>query len=140
MSKSSPKVALEVKPWIVPNFVLIETPPGLRQDGWKPMPGMALKDVDPDVLSQMCDQFRTEVFEKAGKQDPQFLVMSVGENPEDTLRRMAAEQMAETIRGEQCLYEIIDQLGDGPTTHIRCILKARHFGAHSFDYDVRREP
>lgn len=33
-------------------------------------PSYALSDLDADTLSKMCDEFRAEIFEKAGKEDP----------------------------------------------------------------------
>jgi len=47
-------------------------PPGRRQDGFNPdaVPKWELHDVDADTLAAQCDQFRAEVFLKAGKSDP----------------------------------------------------------------------
>ena len=57
-------------PWNVPNFVLLQGPVGRRQDG--PQQGMTLPlaSVQAEVLAEMCDEFRAEIFRKAGKVDP----------------------------------------------------------------------
>ena len=61
---------IKFKPWMVPNFLISESPPGLRQDGPKFTTGWALRDIDADELSKQCDLFRAEIFRKAGKDDP----------------------------------------------------------------------
>lgn len=63
---------VDLNPWIVPNFVIGKMPPGRRQDGFNPdaAPKWALSDVDAETLAAQCDQFRAEVFRKAGKPDP----------------------------------------------------------------------
>jgi len=56
-----------------PNFVLGIMPAQKRQDGFNPdaAPKWALKDVDAETLSMLCDAYRAEIFHKAGKNDPQ---------------------------------------------------------------------
>ena len=63
---------IKLKSWIVPNFVIGKMPKTLRQDEFKPDndPKWALADVEEEILSDQCDRFRAEVFEKAGKKDP----------------------------------------------------------------------
>jgi hypothetical protein len=61
---------VELNPWMVPNFVTAKMPPRPRQEGYQEAPAWALKDVDADTLATQCDQFRAEVFRKAGKPDP----------------------------------------------------------------------
>ena len=63
-------VTTKLKPWIVPNFVNQEVPPGKRQDGIHALPAIPLSEVDAQTLADMCDAFRAEVFRKAGKADP----------------------------------------------------------------------
>ncbi len=65
-----PTLKMDVNPWIVPNFVSLRMPPGKRQDGWTPAPGLPLSEVDPRTLADMCAAFRAEIFRKAGKMDP----------------------------------------------------------------------
>lgn len=61
---------IKFQPWMVPNFCVMQMPPTKRQDGFKPAPSFALADVDRETLAQMCDDFRAEIFRKAGKSDP----------------------------------------------------------------------
>jgi hypothetical protein len=56
-------INIPLKPWVTPNFVVGDTAP-TRGAAWP------LKDVDAEVLAQLCDDFRAEVFRKAGKDDP----------------------------------------------------------------------
>jgi len=65
---------IKIQPWLVPNFVIGEMPPGVRQDGFNPdsRPKWALSDVDVETLVKQCDDFRAEVFRKAGKKDPLY--------------------------------------------------------------------
>jgi hypothetical protein len=54
-------LSLEFEPFMTPNFVRVA-----NQEG-KAFP---LKDLPPEALSALCDEFRREVFRKAGKTDP----------------------------------------------------------------------
>lgn len=71
----SPKMQVDVMAWTTPNFVRLKMPPGQRQDGWNDAPGIPLGEINADVLSMLCDDFRAEVFKKAGKVDPQARAM-----------------------------------------------------------------
>ena len=62
------KVAL--RPFTVPNFVLVETVPGKREDGVQDGPKCRLEDLDSLTLEALCDEFRDAVFVKAGKGRP----------------------------------------------------------------------
>ena len=61
---------IDVQPWQTPNYVIGKMPSRPRQDGFIEGPKWALSEVDADVLAKLCDQFRAEVFRKAGKPDP----------------------------------------------------------------------
>jgi len=65
-----PEITQKLKPWITPNYVQIEQPAGRRQDGFVQATAIPLGDLDAETLSALCDQFRYEVFQKAGKPDP----------------------------------------------------------------------
>jgi len=67
------KIELELEPWQTPNFVRIKMPPRTRQEGISFDDGISIKYVDPEVLAAQCDNFRKEVFKKAGKIDPNKL-------------------------------------------------------------------
>jgi hypothetical protein len=68
---------VELSPWIVPNFVSAKMPPRPRQDGFNPdaVPKWSLAELDVNTLARQCDDFRAEVFRKAGKPDPSIKVM-----------------------------------------------------------------
>ena len=59
-------IALTLKPFTVPNFVLVETPPGLKQDGAQQLPSIPLRDLPRETLEQLCAQFRESIMQKAG--------------------------------------------------------------------------
>jgi len=61
---------VELQPFLVPNFVRAVGKVGLKQDGLQELPGYPLSDLDAETLSRLCDDFRDEVFKKAGKQQP----------------------------------------------------------------------
>lgn len=61
MTELKPEMNVRLKPWVTPNFVVVDLPDGSA---------CHVRDVDPRVLSAMCDRFRVDVFEKAGKADP----------------------------------------------------------------------
>jgi hypothetical protein len=63
-------IQLKLKPWMAPNFAVPERPPGRREDGVHFDTGIPISSLPVDVLSQMCDDWRAEVFRKAGKKDP----------------------------------------------------------------------
>lgn len=65
-----PDMTMKLKPWLVPSFVTQEMPPRQRQDGFTEGPKWPLNEIPADVLAAMCDDFRAEVFRKAGKVDP----------------------------------------------------------------------
>ena len=66
---------IELKPWQTPNFVvpIVPTVPAQRQDGFNPnvnSNAISLENVPVEILSEMCDKFRSEIFKKAKKKDP----------------------------------------------------------------------
>ncbi len=63
-------MSIKLRPFTVPNYVLMETPPRPRQAGFVEAPKFKLEELEPDDLSSLCDDFRREVFLKAGKLDP----------------------------------------------------------------------
>lgn len=66
------KATLEVEllSFKTPNFVRAVGKPGEREDGMQEAPCYPLSDLDPYTLAKMCDQFRDEIFKKAGKHQP----------------------------------------------------------------------
>lgn len=63
---------VEIQPFGTPNFILTVMPPGKRQDGFLEAPKIAISQAEPEMLSRLCDEFRREIFEKAGKPDPRL--------------------------------------------------------------------
>lgn len=63
---------VELQPFMTPNFIVTVMPPGTRQEGMKEAPKIALADAGPATLSALCDQFREDIFRKAGKKDPRL--------------------------------------------------------------------
>ncbi len=65
---------MEVKPksqpMNVPNFVIAQMPPRERQEGMVQSPKFHLRELEAEVLAELCDEFRTNVFAKAEKTDP----------------------------------------------------------------------
>lgn len=61
---------VELQPFQTPNFVRAVVKPGKREDGMQEAPSYPLSDLDADTLDKLCQDFRSEVFRKAGKQQP----------------------------------------------------------------------
>ncbi len=61
---------VELQPFQTPNFVSAVGKPGRKQDGMQELPRYPLSDLDPLVLDKLCNDFRAEVFRKAGKEQP----------------------------------------------------------------------
>ena len=66
------EMKIKLQPFQTPNFVLAVPRPGLKQDGMIEAPKWPLSDVEESTLSELCDQFRHDVFIKAGKTDPRI--------------------------------------------------------------------
>lgn len=64
------EMKVNLKPFSTPNFVIAEQRLGLKQDGIVEPPKWHITEVDVSTLSELCDQFRKDIFEKAGKFDP----------------------------------------------------------------------
>ena len=63
---------IELQPFTTPNFVRAALPPGKREDGFKETPCYPLSDLDSLTLHKLCEDFRNEVFRKAGKKQPRM--------------------------------------------------------------------
>lgn len=60
------ELPLKLKPFNTPNFVMAET--ANKANYMKG--GVHLRDVPADVLSDLCDEFRRNIFLKAEQADP----------------------------------------------------------------------
>ncbi len=61
---------IELLGFMTPNFVIQKMPARPRQAGIVESPKYALSEIPVDDLSALCDDFRAEIFRKAGKADP----------------------------------------------------------------------
>ena len=63
-------IKLKINNFEVPTHVYQESKAGLRQTGLCTSPSWELCELELDTLSELCDQFRKDVFAKANKIDP----------------------------------------------------------------------
>lgn len=63
-------INIKLKPFSVPNLVLEDAPPS--KSYVTDINSYAINLVDADDLSRMCDEYRKNVFQKAGKTDPRL--------------------------------------------------------------------
>lgn len=64
------KMIVEIQPFTTPRYVFQKMPPNSRLEGLNEVPKYYISDIDPQILSDLCDQFRADIFEKANKPDP----------------------------------------------------------------------
>lgn len=60
-------VDLEVMPFNIPNFVIPITESDIKGESF---PAIPLRQIPANILSDMCDEFRKQIFIKADKEDP----------------------------------------------------------------------
>ncbi len=63
-------IEIKLKPFKVPDFVLVDECRKRRQEGFVESRTFNLSEIDECTLSKMCNDFRNEVFKKAGKNPP----------------------------------------------------------------------
>jgi hypothetical protein len=68
-----PNMTIALLPFTTPNFVIGRFAARPRQEGITEGPKWPLSEIDADALSALCDEFRAEIFRKAGKADPNAL-------------------------------------------------------------------
>lgn len=61
-------IEINLKPFAVPNFVLVEEQPKERREGFNEGRKYALNELDTEALEALCWKFKQDVFRKAGKQ------------------------------------------------------------------------
>jgi hypothetical protein len=61
---------VELQPFQTPNFVRAVVKPSTRADGMLETPCYPLSDIPAETLDRLCNDFRDEVFRKAGKEQP----------------------------------------------------------------------
>jgi len=63
------QVTVKIKPFTVPNYVLVDAKPRPRDEGFLAEDAKyALKDLSSEILNTLCEDFKKEVFKKAGKE------------------------------------------------------------------------
>lgn len=67
------KVEIELQPFRTPNYILAKKRPkevgGYTSGGRVEEMKWHLKEISVETLSDLCDEFRSEIFKKAGKKD-----------------------------------------------------------------------
>ena len=58
-------IKLKLKPFTAPSYVIVDEPERKRQDGFKEARKYHVSELDEDALSDLCDQFRADIFKKA---------------------------------------------------------------------------
>ena len=59
------EIKQQLKTPIVPNFILIETPLGLREEGWKESLSISIADLSPETLIEIAEDWKKELLAKA---------------------------------------------------------------------------
>lgn len=63
-------IEINLKPFNVPNYVIADSKPKPRDDGFEEEKKYHLSDLDSGTLLKLCNDFKDSVFKKAGKQHP----------------------------------------------------------------------
>jgi hypothetical protein len=62
---------VKLRPWIAPNFAVPEAPARPREEGIDlSHQGIHVSNIPAETLAEMADEWRAELFRKAGKKDP----------------------------------------------------------------------
>lgn len=64
------ETTIKLRQWPAPNFAVPDRAPGRRQDGWKELEPIPVNELSAETLAQMADDWRADLFRKAGKKDP----------------------------------------------------------------------
>jgi hypothetical protein len=59
-------ITQKLKPFTVPNFVVVEGVPSQRQDGVDFKEGIPIRYVPRETLEKMCEEFKAVLLQKAG--------------------------------------------------------------------------
>lgn len=63
-------IEIELIPFSVPNYALLKQKPKDRHAGFVGPIEISLSDIDSYTLLKLCDNFKKEIFAKAGKSHP----------------------------------------------------------------------
>ena len=61
-----PSINVELNPFPIPTCVTVKQKPGRRQDVFNLSQEIKLADLTPNVLDELCEEFRMNVFNAAG--------------------------------------------------------------------------
>lgn len=64
------KIKVRLRPFRVPNYVLADEKARPKENGFQEPMNFHLSAIDADALSDMCHEFRANVFKKAMQADP----------------------------------------------------------------------
>ena len=76
----------------IPDRVSVESVPGKRQDGLVKSPTFDLKELESDVLAELCQDFVEGVFTKAWKIHPGMI--TTGSGPVNAVRTLMIQRLA----------------------------------------------
>jgi hypothetical protein len=67
------EVKVKLRPFTVPNFVIVEEAPRARQEGFRESPKYALHELDDETIRELIDEFRKNVWAKvsSGRAGPE---------------------------------------------------------------------
>lgn len=66
------QMKMKMKPFVVPNFAVMEMPPRLKQDGMRELPSFPIADLPLETLDKLVEELRQNIYEKAGKELPEL--------------------------------------------------------------------
>ncbi len=61
---------VKLKPFLAPNFVSVEMPPRLRQEGMAELPSIPITMIEADALEDLVFEWVEAVYKKAGSRNP----------------------------------------------------------------------
>lgn len=64
------KMMIELVPIETPDYVIQKLAPGDRHTGIRIPSKFELHEIPAETLDELCNEFRAEIFRKAGKDDP----------------------------------------------------------------------
>lgn len=62
------RVKINIHPFAVPEYVVLETPPSTRQNGAQKAPQMTLGELDDETIAGLCGDFKASVLARAWAQ------------------------------------------------------------------------
>lgn len=69
--------ALPISPFVIPNVVYLQLPPGRKQDGVQSAPQLMLSQLPREIVEQLCADFQYEMlkqWDEANKPKPEIRI------------------------------------------------------------------